>query len=92
MRIVMSWLGILRRIGQKATPYLMLEILLPGGTFLALLFFLCQRRKPNFGRRAQRTALVVRRTLANLLEQRVLVPALVRVTHLVSKSGPFERL
>jgi len=40
MRIVMNWLGLLRRIGQKAGPYLMLEMLLPGGTLLALLLFL----------------------------------------------------
>jgi hypothetical protein len=31
MQIVMSWLAILRRVGQKAGPYLMLEMLLPGG-------------------------------------------------------------
>jgi len=32
---------------QKAGPYLLLEILLPGGTLLALLLFLYQRRKFN---------------------------------------------
>jgi hypothetical protein len=35
----------LRRFGAKAGPYLMLEIALPGGTLLALLLFLVQRRK-----------------------------------------------
>jgi len=44
MQIVMSWLGILRKIGQKAGPYLLLEILMPGGTLLALLLFLYRRR------------------------------------------------
>jgi len=47
MQIVMSWLGLLRRFGQKAGPYLMLEMLLPGGTLLALLLFLYQRRRPG---------------------------------------------
>jgi hypothetical protein len=45
MKIVISWLGILRKVGQQAGPYLMLEMLLPGGTLVALLFFLYQRRK-----------------------------------------------
>jgi hypothetical protein len=44
MQIVTSWFGILRRIGQEAGPYLMLEMLLPGGTLLALLLFLYRRR------------------------------------------------
>ena len=43
MQIAINWLGILRRIGQKAGPYLMLEMLLPGGTLFALLFFLYRR-------------------------------------------------
>ena len=32
---------------QKAGPYLLLEILLPGGTLFALLFFLYQRRQQS---------------------------------------------
>ena len=47
MQIVRSWWSPLRRIGQKAGPYLMLEMLLPGGTLLALLLFLYQRRRPT---------------------------------------------
>jgi len=47
MQIVMTWLGLLRKFGQKAGPYLMLEMLLPGGTLLALLLFLYQRRRPG---------------------------------------------
>jgi hypothetical protein len=47
MQIVMSALAGLRRFGQMFGPYLMLEILLPGGTLLALLLFLYQRRKFN---------------------------------------------
>ena len=47
MQIVISRLGMMRRFGQKLGPYLMLEILLPGGTLLALLLFLYRRRKLN---------------------------------------------
>jgi hypothetical protein len=47
----------------------MLEMLLPGGTLLALLLFLWQRRKPDIGRGAQRAVLVVMRTLAGVFEQ-----------------------
>ena len=47
MQIVMRGLGLVRRFGQKLGPYLMLEILMPGGTLLALLLFLYQRRKVN---------------------------------------------
>jgi hypothetical protein len=79
MRIVTSWFGILRRIGQKAGPYLMLEMLLPGGTLLALLLFLWQRRKPEIGRGAQRAVLGGMRALADVFEQRVLVAAPIRV-------------
>ncbi len=64
MQIVMRWLGILRRVGQKAGPYLVLEMLLPGGTLFALLLFLWQRRRPDIGSGAQRAVLVVTRALA----------------------------
>jgi len=66
MQIVMSWLGKLRRVGQKAGPYLMLEMFLPGGTLVALLLFLCQRRRPDIGSGAQRAVLVVTRALAGV--------------------------
>jgi hypothetical protein len=45
MRIIVRSLGVLGQLGQKLGPYLMLEILLPGGTLFALLLFLYQRRK-----------------------------------------------
>ena len=44
MEAVMSSLEVLRRIVQKLGPYLMLEILLPGGSLFALLLFLYRRR------------------------------------------------
>ena len=37
----------LYRSGAKLGPYVLLELLLPGGTLFALLLFLYQRRKLN---------------------------------------------
>jgi hypothetical protein len=44
MQAVIAGLGILRRYAQKLGPYVLLEILLPGGTLLALLLFLYRSR------------------------------------------------
>ena len=50
--VVVSW-ELARRLG----PYLMLEILLPGGTLLALLLFLYRRRQSDGATGARRNAL-----------------------------------
>ncbi|HXX85830.1 MAG TPA: hypothetical protein VEN29_17860 [Casimicrobiaceae bacterium] len=39
----MSVLAMLGRLGQRLGPYLIIELLLPGGSLLALLFFLRER-------------------------------------------------
>jgi hypothetical protein len=49
MRIVTESLRMLQRFGQNFGPYLVLEILLPGGTLLALLLFMYRRRKVRIG-------------------------------------------
>ena len=49
MQRVVDLLETLRRYGQKLGPYLMLEILLPGGSLFALALFLYQRRKAGIG-------------------------------------------
>ena len=87
MQTVASWLGLLRRLGQKAGPYLMVEMLLPGGSLLALLLFLYQRRKPDIGRAAQRAVLVLMRALARVFERSVLVPAPEQVAFRVRENG-----
>jgi hypothetical protein len=50
----MQWLtrhlGFLRRLAQTFGPYLLVEILLPGGSLIALLLFLHQQRRLPFGR------------------------------------------
>jgi hypothetical protein len=40
---------LLRRFGAKLGPYVLLELLLPGGTMFALLLFLYRRWKLNAG-------------------------------------------
>jgi len=79
MRTVTSWLGILRRVGQKAGPYLILEMLLPGGTLMALLLFLYRRRKAGIGGDAWRAVAGAIRRLAGIFEQRILVPVPIRL-------------
>ncbi len=68
MEWVMSGLGMLRRWGRRLGPYLMLEILLPGGTLFALLLFLYRRGEFDVGGVATRIALMWARTLASLVE------------------------
>lgn len=78
MQTVTIWLGVLRRLGQKAGPYLLLEMLLPGGTLFALLLFLYRRRKPGIGGSAQRAVAAAMRTVASVFEQHVLLPVPIR--------------
>ena len=70
----MNRLAMLRRLAQELGPYLMLEILLPGGTLLALLLFLYRRKGPELGSIVLRIALAVRIALASLLQQAIPVP------------------
>ena len=46
--LINSWVS-LRRFAKQLGPYVMLEILLPGGTLFALLFFLYRSGKLNLG-------------------------------------------
>lgn len=45
MEIVMVGLEFLRRFLQRMGPYLLVEVLLPGGSLLALALFLYRRRR-----------------------------------------------
>lgn len=47
MRNLVTGLAILRQLAKKLGPYLILEILLPGGTLFALLLFAWQRSRPG---------------------------------------------
>lgn len=46
MQAAMSIFGMLRRRVRTLGPYFILEIVLPGGTLLALLLFLYRNRSP----------------------------------------------
>jgi hypothetical protein len=48
-RILIGEFELLRRFGAKLGPYVLLELLFPGGTLFALLLFLYQRWKFNAG-------------------------------------------
>ena len=63
MQIVSIGLEILQRAGRKLGPYLLLEILLPGGTLLALLLFLYRRNRLPAGANAPRAASTLSRVL-----------------------------
>jgi hypothetical protein len=65
---VMESLGLLRRVAQNFGPYLVLEIVMPGGTLLALLLFLYRRRKLE-AVSASRTVLALGRVLSNFVDQ-----------------------
>jgi hypothetical protein len=79
MERVISSLEMLRRYGQKLGPYLVLEILLPGGTLFALLLFLYRRRKVDSGSDAPRILVAFARALVGIFEQIfVLQPCYIR--------------
>jgi len=57
MQFVVRSVGMTWELARRLGPYLMLEILLPGGTLLALLLFLYRRRQANGATAARRNAL-----------------------------------
>ncbi len=56
---VMRSVKIIASLVQKVGPYLLLEILLPGGTLFALLLFVYQRRQAQGGADTQRPAAII---------------------------------
>ena len=80
MQRLIDFLDMLRRFGQKLGPYLMIEILLPGGSLLALMLFLYQRRKAGTGRTMPRPVAVVMSVWASFLPQNIFMaqPCFVR--------------
>jgi hypothetical protein len=74
MQRLIDFLDILRRFGQKLGPYLMIEILLPGGSLLALMLFLYRRRKAGTGGTVPRPVALVIRLWASLVPQSIFMP------------------
>jgi hypothetical protein len=56
MQFAMRTLEILRGLAQKLGPYVILEVLLPGGTLYALLLFLYRRGRTKLGPAARPAA------------------------------------
>ena len=72
MQFVIGQLELLRRFGAKLGPYVLLEMLLPGGTLFALLLFLHQRWKLNAGSPATRIGLASPPALVSTLGRGIL--------------------
>jgi hypothetical protein len=70
VQFVISVLELLRRFGAKLGPYVLLELLLPGGTLFALLLFLYQRWKLNAGSFATRIGLASPAAVVSMLGRR----------------------
>ncbi len=66
MDTLLSRLGSARRLARAGGPYLLLELLLPGGTIFALLLFLYRRKGTGVTGRLQR---VVARRYAALVRE-----------------------
>ena len=65
----MTAMGALGRAARKLGPYLILEIVMPGGTLMALLLFLYQNGKLDFVRDVPRIARDATRAFGRMLEQ-----------------------
>ena len=50
MEVVLMGIEVLRRVLQRTGPYLLVELLLPGGSVLALLLFLHRRKRVRIQR------------------------------------------
>lgn len=52
-----------RRLGQRFGPFLLLELIMPGGTLFALLLFIYRNRKSSFAAVVPRPVITVTRAL-----------------------------
>ncbi len=50
MQWLMRHLGFVRKVARTLGPYLLVEILLPGGSLIALALFVYQQKRLPFGR------------------------------------------
>lgn len=67
MQAIISGLQTVRRLAQRLGPYVLLEILLPGGTFVALALFVYRNRTLPGGD-LQSVVVPLKRGLASLAE------------------------
>jgi hypothetical protein len=64
MEVLTSTVEMVRQFLSRFGPYFIVEILLPGGTLLALLLYLYRRRKFGTGHHSFRPAIAASRALA----------------------------
>ena len=91
MQAITNRLNALRKVVQNAGPYLLLEILLPGGSLCALLLYLWQRRNPQAQARARRALEALLHTFAAACEPRLWMPAPARAAVRLVKTSSIER-
>ena len=90
MEALVNGLKSLRKVAHNVGPYVLLEILMPGGTLCAVLLYLWRRRNPQAAMRARRAFDNVVRTIAGAAAPRFLVPAPARVAARVCKPNSME--
>jgi len=90
MEAFVNGLKTLCRVAQNAGPYVLLEILMPGGTLCALLLYLWQRRNPQAAMRARQAVDNLVRTVASATMPRLWMPAPARVAVRVSEPNAIE--
>ena len=69
--IVVQNLKVFRNVLEKAGPYLLLELLLPGGSFFALVLFLYRQRQQVGATHLPRASAVVARAIGKVREKLV---------------------
>ena len=74
MQSIIDFLDMLRRFGQRLGPYLMIEILLPGGSLFALMLLLYQRRKAGNARAAPQPVQALLQLWASLVPRGLFMP------------------
>ena len=83
-------LGLLRQLLYRSGPYLLLEILLPGGTLFALLLFLYRHTQVKArGEYAPRASVAATRVLGTLREEAIFLapPYAILAPVRVSRNG-----
>ena len=91
MEAFVNGLRSLRKVAQNVGPYVMLEILMPGGTLCAVLLYLWQRRNPQAATRARLAVDNLMRTLASATMPRLWMPAPARVAVRLPEANAIER-
>jgi hypothetical protein len=91
MEAFVNGLKTLCKVAQNAGPYVLLEIVMPGGTLCAVLLYLWQRRNPQAAMRARQAVENLVRTLARATMPRLWMPVTARVAVRLCEHNAIER-